>query len=486
MTKLWGGRFAGEANPHFYEWQKSLPHDIALLAADVTGSMAWAKALVDAGVLKAKDGRKITDALAEIFVEASEADAPFEGADAEDVHSLVETELGRRVGDLAKRLHTGRSRNDQVATDLKLYLRELLDLLDERLRDLMIALVDLADTNADLPLPGYTHMQRAQPITAGHHALAYVQMFARDRSRIDDMLARMDTCPLGSGALAGTAFPVDRDMIARDLGFISATRNSLDAVSDRDHLAEALFACSLIGVHLSRLAEDWIFFATHEAGFLELSDAIATGSSLMPQKKNPDGFELLRGKSGRAIGELTGFLSTLKGLPLAYDRDLQEDKQALLLGVPPMVEQVEIAELLVRNVRYRPERCREAAESGGMNATDLADLLVKTGVAFRTAHERAGTVVRAALEHGCEIQALPKKVLADLVPELDGLDLARELSVEAVLARRDVVGGTAPERVREEVDIWKRAFVAELEELAELEGYAGLGDIEDADEDDNR
>jgi argininosuccinate lyase len=486
VTKLWGGRFAGAANPHFFEWQKSLPHDIALLGADITGSMAWAKALVDAGVLKAKEGRTITDALAQIFEEYADADAPFEGADAEDVHSLVETELGRRVGDLAKRLHTGRSRNDQVATDLKLFLREILRVLDERLRDLMIALVDLADENADLPLPGYTHMQRAQPITAGHHALAYVQMFARDRSRVDDILGRMDSCPLGSGALAGTAFPVDRDEIARDLGFIAATRNSLDAVSDRDHLAEALFACSLITVHLSRLAEDWIFFSTHEAGFLELSDAIATGSSLMPQKKNPDGFELLRGKSGRAIGELTGFLATLKGLPLAYDRDLQEDKQALLLGVPPVIEQVEIAELLVKNVRYRADRCREAAESGGMNATDLADLLVKTGVAFRTAHERAGSVVRVAIDHGCEIQALPKRVLADLVPELDGLDLARELSVDAVLARRDVVGGTAPERVREEVELWKRAFVAELEEIAELDGLEGGDADEDDDENQDR
>lgn len=278
-------------------------------------------------------------------------------------------------------------------------------------------------------------------------------------------MVRLNTCPLGSGALAGTAFAVDREEIARDLGFTEPTRNSLDAVSDRDHLAEALFAASLISVHLSRLAEDWIFFASHEAGFLELSDAIATGSSLMPQKKNPDGFELLRGKSGRAIGELTGFLATLKGLPMAYDRDLQEDKQALLMGLPPIIEQVEIAALLVRNVRYRADRCRAAAEKGGMNATDLADLLVKTGVAFRTAHERAGTVVRAALESDCEIQDLPKAVLADLVPELDGLDLAHELSVEAVLARRDVTGGTAPARVRDEVEQWKQAFVEELEAL---------------------
>lgn len=475
MSKLWGGRFAGESDPRFFEWQKSLQHDVALIGADVTGSMAWAKALTDARVLKRAEGQKINDALGEMLQQTLADEFPFDGADAEDVHSLVETELQKRVGDLAKRLHTGRSRNDQVATDLKLFLREWLDVLDERLRDLMVALVDLADRTADLPMPGYTHVQRAQPITAGHHALAYVQMFERDRGRVQDASLRLNVCPLGSGALAGTAFPVDRERIAADLGFAAATRNSLDAVSDRDHLAEALFACSLIGVHLSRLAEDWIFFASHEAGFLELSDAIATGSSLMPQKKNPDGFELLRGKSGRAIGELTGFLATLKGLPMAYDRDLQEDKQALLLGIPPMVEQVEIATLLVMNVRYRADRCRAAAEKGGMNATDLADLLVKQNVPFRTAHERAGAVVRAALEHGCEIQELPKPLLADLVPELAGLDLARELSVDAVLARRDVIGGTAPVRVRAEVEEWKSAFVEEMEALED-----------ETDEDDDR
>jgi len=464
VTKLWGGRFEGAPDPAFFEWQKSLPFDIALLGADVTGSLAWTKALAGAGVIDAKEAQRIGEALTKIFERSQESPDPYPDSDAEDVHSLVETELGKRIGDLAKRLHTGRSRNDQVATDLKLYLRELLGLLDDRLRDLMVALVDLAETNADLPLPGYTHMQRAQPITAGHHALAYVEMFDRDRGRVMDAMMRAGTCPLGSGALAGTAFPVDREEIARDLGFLEPTRNSLDAVSDRDHLAEALFACSLITVHLSRLAEDWIFFASFEAGFLELSDAIATGSSLMPQKKNPDGFELLRGKSGRAIGELTGFLATLKGLPLAYDRDLQEDKQALLLGVPPVIEQVEMAAVLVRNVRYRPERCRAEAERGGMNATDLADLLVRTRVPFRTAHERAGAVVRAALQHGCEIQALPKSLIADLLPELDGLDLARELSVDAVLARRDVLGGTAPECVKAEVERWKEAFVAELDE----------------------
>jgi len=465
VTKLWGGRFAGKIDPAFFEWQKSLQYDLALLPADITASMAWAKALVGAGVLDVADGRKITDALVRIFEEAAEKPDAFEGSDAEDVHSLVEQELGRRIGDLAKRLHTGRSRNDQVATDLKMFLRELLTVLDERLLELQAALVDLAEKTADLPMPGYTHMQRAQPITAGHHALAYVEMFDRDRSRVFDTRERMDSCPLGSGALAGTAFPIDRIELAQDLAFGVPTSNSLDAVSDRDHLAEALFDCALISVHLSRLAEDWIFFASHEAGFLELSDAIATGSSLMPQKKNPDGLELLRGKTGRAIGELTGFLTTLKGLPLAYDRDLQEDKQALFQGVAAMIDQVDMALLFARNVRYVPERCRAAAAKGGMNATDLADLLVHAGVAFRTAHERAGAVVRASLEKGCEIEALPKSMLTKLVPELGDLDLAKELSVDAVLARRNVIGGTAPEQVRAEVETWKERLAEHREEL---------------------
>ncbi len=466
---MWGGRFAGRTDPEFFEFQKSLPFDQILLPMDVTASMAWAKALVDAGVLKPAEGRRIEEALAQIFESALEDPESLTDSEAEDVHTLVEEALTEKVGDLARRLHTGRSRNDQVATDLKLFQRDLLAGIDARLDLLQRALVDLAEDNADLPLPGFTHLQRAQPISAGHHALAYAEMFARDRSRLADALARMDTCPLGSGALAGTAFPIDRGTLAQDLWFAEPTQNSLDAVSDRDHLAEGLFVCALIAVHVSRLAEDWIFFSSHEAGFLELSDAIATGSSLMPQKKNPDGFELLRGKAGRSIGELTGFLATLKSLPLAYNRDLQEDKQTLLLGIGDMLAKLDVAVTLVKNVRYVPERCRAAAAKGGMNATDLADLLVRKGVAFRVAHERTGAVVRAALEHGCEIEELPKDVLKKLLPELVGLDLARELHVDAVLARRDVVGGTAPNQVRAQIQRWREEFAAIDRDQAEEE-----------------
>jgi argininosuccinate lyase len=466
MTRMWGGRFAGQTDPAFFEWQKSLPHDQLLLMPDLVGSAAWAEALAGAGVLTGAEAARIRSALEAIEAEHEARGGELEPSDAEDVHSYVETLLARRVGDLARKLHTGRSRNDQVATDLKLFLHAMVEEIDLGLFELQRALVELADETADLPLPGYTHLQRAQPITAGHHALAYVEMLERDRGRLLDALARMDTCPLGSGALAGTAYPVDRERLAEALGFGDGpTRNSLDAVSDRDHLAEVLFACSMIALHLSRLAEDWIFLSTHEAGLLELSDAIATGSSLMPQKKNPDGFELLRGQSGRAIGELTGFLASLKGLPLAYDRDLQEDKTHLAPGVVATIERLAVARILVRNVRYVPERCRAAAARGGMNATDLADLLVRAGVPFRDAHERAGAAVRAALERGVELEELPRDVLLAQAPELARLDLAEELSVERVLARRDVVGGTAPGRVRAEVARWQ----AELEDGSEDE-----------------
>src|SRR5690606_18797451 len=301
---------------------------------------------------------------------------------------------------LARKLHTGRSRNDQVATDFRLWCMAAIADLRRGVRALVEALVDLAEQHAALPLPGYTHLQRAQPVTAGHHALAYVEMLARDDGRLRDAHARCAVSPLGSGALAGTAFRIDRDALARGLGFAGATRNSLDAVSDRDFAAELAFACSLVMAHLSRLAEDWIFFCTHEAGFLELHDSIATGSSLMPQKKNPDGLELIRGKAGRVFGDLHALLVTLKGRPLAYDKALQEDTAALFDAVDQTRACLQTAERIAREVTFHEARCTAAAAAGCMNATDLADLLVRKGIPFRDAHERAGKVVRAALAHG--------------------------------------------------------------------------------------
>jgi len=452
--KLWGGRFEGAVDPAFDAFNRSLPFDQRLWPQDVAGSVGWARALAAAGVLTADEASRIADALAALRADLARDPGPLAASRAEDVHSFVEGELQRRIGILARKLHTGRSRNDQVATDLRLWCKEAVAALLASVRDVVAALVDLAERDADVALPGYTHLQRAQPITAGHHALAYVEMLARDATRLRDAGRRLDVSPLGSGALAGTAFPVDREALALSLGFAAAARNSLDAVSDRDFAAEIAFACSLVLAHLSRLAEDWIFFSSHEARFLALSDAVATGSSLMPQKKNPDALELIRGKTGRVYGALHTLLVALKGIPLAYDKDLQEDKEALFAAVDQTAACLKMAALVVRNARYDHDRCARAAGSGHMNATDLADALVRAGVPFRDAHERAGRVVRAALERGVEIEALPPNVVRELLPELR-VDLARELSVESVLARRRALGGTAPERVRAEVQRWR-------------------------------
>ena len=459
MSKLWGGRFEGGVDPAFDAWGRSLPFDKRLVFEDIEGSVAWAKALARTGVLTAAERDQLTAALATLREDVARDPQALASSPAEDVHSFVETALAAKVGALAKKLHTGRSRNDQVATDLRLWCRTAVGELRDALRDATTALLDLAEQNADVPLPGYTHLQRAQPITAGHHALAYVEMLARDDARLRDALARLDVSPLGCGALAGTAFAIDREALARDLGFAAAAQNSLDAVSDRDFCAELAFACALTMAHLSRLAEDWIFFASHEARFLLLSDKIATGSSLMPQKKNPDALELIRGKTGRVYGHLHGLLVMLKGLPLAYDKDLQEDKEALFGALDQTRACLQMTALVVRNVTYDRARCAAAAGLGYQNATDLADLLVHAGVPFRDAHERAGGAVRLAIEAGVELQDLPPATLRELLPELPP-DLHTALAPDAVLARRSALGGTAPARVREQLAGW-RARLAE-------------------------
>ncbi|WP_145071009.1 argininosuccinate lyase [Engelhardtia mirabilis] len=452
---LWGGRFASGQDPRFLAFQESLSIDRRLIFEDLEVSRVWARALVPAGVLDENEAEKLVAGLDAIEREVRADPQVLLRSAAEDVHSFVEARLNAALGDLGRRLHTGRSRNDQVATGVRMHLRRVSAGLQARLGALQLALAELAEGTSDLALPGYTHMQRAQPITAGHHSLAYVEMFERDAQRLGDAAARMDRCPLGCGALAGTAFEIDREAVARDLGFGGGPcRNSIDAVSDRDHLCELVFAASLISVHLSRLAEDWIFFATNEAGFLELDDAVCTGSSLMPQKKNPDALELIRGKCGHVTGALQALLTMLKGTPLAYNRDLQEDKRALFLALDETAACLEVAELCVRGARYDAERCRSAATTGYLNATDLADLLVRAGVPFRTAHERAGVAVRRALELGVELEDLPAALRTQLLPEL-GEDLSEALSIDAVLARRSVVGGTAPVRVHAEAERWK-------------------------------
>ena len=460
MSKLWGGRFEGKLDPFFEDFNRSLGVDVRLLVADLHGSIAWARALGGAGVLTSTEVKKLTRALKAMLADIGKGDPFTIESDAEDIHSWVEQELGKKVGELARKLHTGRSRNDQVATDLKLTLHAEAANFFDATTALMAALVDLAEAHADLPIPGYTHLQRAQPITVGHHALAYVEMLERDRDRLHDLIARMDSCPLGSAALAGCAFKIDRRALAKELGFTAGpTRNSLDAVSDRDHVLEFAFCCSTVMLHLSRLAEDYIFFASAEAGFAIFSDAVATGSSLMPQKKNPDAMELIRGKAGRTFGALQSLMVTMKGLPLAYNKDMQEDKEPLFDAINTTVACLTVAATAVSTLTFDAARCRAAASQGYLNATDLADLLVQAGIPFRDAHERAGQAVRRALELGVEIEDLPDDEQRSLFPEIT-MNLETALKVDKVLGRRKVIGGTAPARVRQQVRSWQKRLQA--------------------------
>jgi argininosuccinate lyase len=373
------------------------------------------------------------------------------------VHSFVESKLIELIGDTGRKLHTSRSRNDQVATDLRLWLRDAIDMLGSQVRDTQVALLDLAEQHRDAPLPGYTHMQRAQPVLFAHWCLAYFEMLQRDRERLADTHKRVNVLPLGSAAIAGASFAIDREAVARELGFDSVSRNSIDAVSDRDFCVEFVAACSLVMVHLSRLAEEVVLYSTTEFGFFELGDAVATGSSLMPQKKNPDSMELVRGKSGRVFGDLMTLLTILKGLPLAYNKDMQEDKEAVFDAFDTTRVCLEVSALVLRNVEVKEERMRTAASKGLMNATELADYLVRKDVPFREAHEMAGRAVRLAIERGVELQELPLEEL-QLISNLIGSDVFEALSLESTLKTKSQTGGTAPERVTKALQFARSLF----------------------------
>jgi len=439
--KLWGGRFAGKTDPGFAEFNNSFRFDRRLFAADVAASIAYCEALEGAGVLKAEEGSEIRRALAQILEQGNAGDSS-----AEDVHSFVEARLIELTGDLGRRLHTGRSRNDQVATDFRLWVREVIDDLNSVVRDVQSALLEFAETNRDVVIPGYTHLQRAQPVLLAHWCLAYFEMLARDRERLGDVRARVNVMPLGSAALAGTSFKIDRESLASSLGFASVSRNSLDAVSDRDFCVEFLSACSLIMVHLSRLAEDVIIYATTEFGLFALDDAIATGSSLMPQKKNPDSMELVRGKAGRVFGDLLALLTALKGLPLAYNKDMQEDKEAVFDAFDTTAASLKVSATVLRNISVNEERARAAAASGYMNATELADYLVRKGMPFREAHEVVGKVVMSAIELGKELDQLSLSELSAF-STLFAEDVHVALSLDQTLRSKSQTGGTAPDAV---------------------------------------
>ncbi len=439
--KLWGGRFEGKIDPGFAEFNNSFRFDRRLFEVDVAASIAYCQALENAGVLKPEEGTQTRDALNSILKSAN-----FNDSSAEDVHSFVEARLIELTGDVGRKLHTGRSRNDQVATDFRLWIRGSIDDLNEIIRDTQASLLDFAEEHRDAVIPGYTHLQRAQPVLLAHWALAYFEMLARDRERLREVRRRVNVLPLGSAALAGTAFPINREELAKSLGFDDVSRNSLDAVSDRDFCVEFLSACSLIMVHLSRLAEDVILYATSEFGFFELGDAIATGSSLMPQKKNPDSMELVRGKAGRVFGDLVALLTTLKGLPLAYNKDMQEDKEAVFDAFDTVSSSLRVTATVFKNLSVNKDRALAASAGGYMNATELADYLVRKAMPFRDAHEVVGKVVRRAIELGSELEQLSLAELQSF-STLFGEDVHVALSLEQTLRSKSQTGGTSQEMV---------------------------------------
>ena len=448
--KLWGGRFTEAANEIFTRFNQSFHFDRKLFLFDVQASLAHAEGLKNAGVLSENEFAEISRGLQimqERFAESGEK--YFDDfADAEDVHSFIEAKLIELTGDAGRKLHTGRSRNDQVATAMRLWTREAIDRLQTVLLQTQNALLDLAEKNADAVLPGYTHLQRAQPVTFAHWCLAYFEMLGRDAIRFSHARESANISPLGSAALAGTSYSIDRELVAKELGFADISRNSLDAVSDRDFLLDFTHACSLVMIHLSRLAEDVILYSSTEFGFFELSDRIASGSSLMPQKKNPDAMELVRGKSARVFGHHGALLTLLKGLPLAYNKDLQEDKEAVFDSFETAFAALEATEIVFRNISLKTENMRSAAQTGFMNATELADYLVRRGVPFRTAHELTGQIVLFAVSQNRELHELDLTELKNFASEIED-DVFDALSLEATLDSKNQIGGTSRLQVQQ-------------------------------------
>jgi len=447
MTSLWGGRFSGKLNEQAFLLNTSLPFDQRMAIQDVKGSVAWAAALARAGVLTEDESNRIISGLEAVEAEFKSGSFAFADSD-EDIHTAVERRLGELIGELAGKLHTGRSRNDQVATDFRLWMLDALPELDAAITSFQTTLVAVAEKHLSTLMPGYTHLQRAQPITLAHWLLSHFWALQRDRERLVDLRDRVAILPLGCAALAGTAFPVDRKVLAQSLGFDVPAPNSLDAVSDRDFAAEYLFCTAMIGVHLSKLSENVILFSTAEFGFIELSDAFSTGSSLMPQKKNPDMFELTRGKAGTLIGLLTGLLSTLKGLPSTYDKDLQEDKVPVFQATDTLLAILPVLAGALETMTVNKERMLAAIDAS-MLATDLADYLVRKGVPFREAHGMAGKAVRVAAEKDVSLDKLTLNERRAIGPfDADVKDVFDPMkSVEA----RNAIGGTSPQSVKNQI-----------------------------------
>ncbi len=443
--KLWGGRFTKSTDKTVDDFNSSIRFDSRMYKQDIMGSIAHAKMLGKCAIIPSEDSALIQKTLAEILEDIENGKIEFE-TEAEDIHMNVEKILISRIGDAGKRLHTARSRNDQVALDIRLYLRDEIIEIKEMLKALELTIIDMAKNNLDTIMPGYTHLQRAQPITLAHHVMAYFQMFKRDLQRLDDCNSRMDVLPLGSGALAGTTYPLDRKMVADELGFSSITMNSLDGVSDRDFAIELASCLSIVMMHLSRFSEEMILWSSHEFSFVEMDDAYSTGSSIMPQKKNPDVAELVRGKSGRVYGSLMTLLTVMKSLPLAYNKDMQEDKESIFDAVDTVKMCLPVFTKMLSTLKIRESNMKKAAQGGFTNATDMADYLVKKGIPFRNAHEIIGRMVVYCINNDKAIEELSMQEFKDF-SDVIGEDVYGEISLEKCVSGRKVPGGPAKECV---------------------------------------
>ena len=452
-NKMWGGRFSSSPSEIMEEINASVAYDKRLAPQDIRGSIAHAEMLGHAGILSAEDVAAIKAGLAEIEAEIEQGEFDWQPA-LEDVHMNIEARLRDKIGDAAGRLHTARSRNDQVATDFRLFLRDTLDAFDGKIARLQLTLARKAEAHAGTIMPGFTHLQPAQPVTFGHHLLAYVEMLSRDRGRFQDARRRLNECPLGAAALAGTSFPIDRHMTAKALGFDRPTANSLDSVSDRDFVLETLSAASITAVHLSRLAEELVIWSTPQFGFIRLSDAFSTGSSIMPQKRNPDAAELVRARVGRVAGAFQSLLLVMKGLPLAYSKDMQEDKEVTFDALESFATALAAMAGMVDDLEAVPDRMAAAAGAGFSTATDLADWLVRElGLPFRDAHHVTGTIVALAERKGVGLEDLSLEDLRSIEPRITE-NVSSVLGVENSVASRTSYGGTAPQNVRKMAREW--------------------------------
>lgn len=452
--KLWGGRFISGTDKSVDDFNSSVGFDSRLYKQDIEGSMAHAEMLGKCGIIPAEDAALICGTLDEILADMENGDIQLE-ADAEDIHMNIEKILISRIGDTGKKLHTGRSRNDQVALDIRMYLKAEVNAIKGMACDLMKTLLSISERHLDTILPGYTHLQRAQPVTLAHHMMAYFQMFGRDIGRLNDCYKRMDVMPLGSGALAGTTYPLDRQFVAARLGFPSITENSLDAVSDRDFAIELAACISIIMMHLSRFSEELILWSSGEFSFIEMDDAFSTGSSIMPQKKNPDVAELVRGKTGRAYGSLMALLTVMKSLPLAYNKDMQEDKEAIFDSVDTVKMCLPVFTKMLAAMKINKDNMYKAARGGFTNATDLADYLVKKGVPFRSAHEITGRMVLYCIRHNKVIEGLSIEEFKEFSDRIEP-DVYTEISLEKCVSGRNLPGGPAVESVKTSIENGRR------------------------------